>query len=168
MSDPAGDAAAWGLSAPPPDLVEFRAAVSGCQLSVTIVFAPGGFSAALTGWSVSLDTDENPATGFTGRNSLHVDPASMGAEYLLEVGATSSQVDVRRSAAGGGFAAAHGTVPATIEGDQVSFVVPLEMLGGDDGRMVFSVSSAIRLSSSSSSPVLDYLPDLYSALPRTR
>jgi hypothetical protein len=167
MSDPTGDAGPWGSYAPP-DLASFRAAVSGCQLSVTIVFAPGAFSLASTSWSLALDTDEDPATGFSGRNSGHIDPGSMGAEYLVEASATGIEAEVRRSASGGGFAAPHGAVPVTIAGDQVSFVIPLEMLGGDDGRMVLSVTAAIRLTPTTSSPLLDYLPDLYTALPRTR
>jgi hypothetical protein len=168
MSDATGDALTGGLPRPGPDLTEVRAAVSGCQLSMTIVFAPGTLSLADTSWQVLLDTDEDPATGVPGRNANHADPTAIGADYLVQRGSESGLADVFRSAGSGGFTGPVATVPVAIDGDQVSFVVPLAVLGGDDGRLVFSVNDEAQLSSGTFTPVLDYLPDLGAALPRTR
>jgi hypothetical protein len=159
-SDPARDA---GPSSHP-DLVRFRATVSGCQLGMTITFAPGTLSRDDTHWAVSLDTDENATTGFSGRDSLHTDAAAMGAEYFVDRGSDSSFATVTATGAAGGG----GTVPVTIAGDQVSLVIPMAMLGNDDGRMVFSVTVSRQLAPGTTTTILDYLPNPGVPLPRTR
>jgi hypothetical protein len=158
-SDPARDAGPDSQ----PDLVRFRATVSGCQLGMTLTFAPGTLSRNDTHWQVSLDSDENAATGFSGRDSLHLDAAAMGADYFVERGSDGNHADVE-NAVGGVIQ----TVPVTIAGDQLSLVVPMATLGDDDGRMVFSVTVARQLAPGATTAILDYLPDKGVPLPRTR
>lgn len=160
MSDPAGDV--W-LSTNP-DLVGFRAAVADCQLTLTITFAPGTLSPGKAAWQVSLDTDENAATGFPGRDAGNTDAAAMGAEYFVERDTDDSIARVKAP----WVPAANGTVPVTIAGNQLVLVLPLTMLGNDDGRMVFSVIVSRVLGPGANTAILDYLPDRGAALPRTR
>lgn len=167
MADPAGDVPETSVSSPVPDLIDARAAIADCRLTMTLTFAPGTFSRMVTHWQIGLDTDENPASGFSGRNSAHDDAHLMGADYLITSSPDVDRGAVRQYVAGSGFTTL-GSVPLVIEGDRLSFVVPLSMLGSDDGRLVFEVSAAIRIGSTTSTPILDYLPDLHAALPRTR
>jgi hypothetical protein len=167
LSDRAGDVPDKSVSSPVPDLVNAHLAVTDCQLTVALTFAPGTLSRLVTDWQVGLDTDENPATGFSGRNSNHDDAQLMGADYTI---VSSQDVDrgaVRSYLSGSGFTTV-GTVPLVFEGDRLSFVVPLSLLGRDDGRLAFEANTAIRIGSGTSTPILDYLPDLRAALPRTR
>ncbi len=130
---------------------------------MNLTFAPGTL-AADTFWEILLDTDENPATGFSGRSSNHWDAGAMGAEYMVLRGANSSVATIERAVAPFG----QETIPITTTGDQVGIVIPLAKLGDDDGRMTFSLSSSRQLSADRYTAILDFLPDLGQPLPRTR
>jgi hypothetical protein len=85
-----------------------------------------------------LDTDENPATG---------SPVVSG-EILIGYDYSVCAVNPRRSTTaqvsrlGGGSAVGVGSVPMTFPSDaQMTFTVPLSLLGNDDGRLAFKVQA---------------------------
>jgi hypothetical protein len=168
MADRQGEVPTSGLSHPAADLADARVTIADCRVTLTITFAAGTFSRDVTQWQVSLDTDENPATGFSGRDALHSDAAAMGADFFVENTTDPSRAEVISFSPSGGSGGVDGGVPVTIDGDQVRVEVPLAMLGDDDGRFIFSITVSNRLSQGGFSVVLDYLPDRGADLPRTR
>jgi len=161
-TDPAGDAIARPGVAVVPDLVGATLQATGGNLTITISFAPGTLSQSQTLWSVTLDTDENPATGSPGSDSGGGDAALLGADYVVYGVAPrgSTQAIVLRATGPNQFVTV-GTVAATFPAaDQVRAVVPLSLLGNDDGRLKFKVVCSQYLSDTTATGITDYMPDL--------
>jgi len=122
----------------PPDLVGATIDVTSGNLTGTISFAPGTLSHANTFACFMLDVDENASTGAPAPGG----DASLGYDYsicaVVPRGSTTAQV----SRLGGGTATSVGSVPVTFPtADQIRFVVPMSLLGNDDGRMAFKVDA---------------------------
>jgi hypothetical protein len=161
VSDPAGDATS-NVVPIAPDLVGATIQVAGGNLTLTISFAPGTYSQTQTLWSATLDTDENPATGSPGVDSGGGDAALLGADYVVYGVAPrgSTQAFVLRATGPNQFVNV-GSVPVTFPAaDQARVVVPLSMLGNDDGRLKFKIVCSQYLTDTTSTGITDYMPDL--------
>src|SRR5262245_10039888 len=64
ITDGAGDAVASATVPTPPDLIQGTLDVADGNLKITFKFAPGTLSAS-TVVTILLDTDQNPATGYS-------------------------------------------------------------------------------------------------------
>ena len=149
-----------------PDLVAATIDVSAGNLTGTISLAPGTFSHTDTFVCLLLDVDENPSTG----GPSAAGDVALGYDYSI------CAVNPRRSATaqvsrlGGGVATGIGSVPATfVSADAVRFTVPLSLLGGDEGRMAFKVTSNQWVDEPVfNTGVIDWMPDLGRAAGLTR
>jgi len=142
----------------PPDLVGATIDVRGGNLTATISFAPGTLSHTNTFACLMLDVDENASTGAPapGGEPLGYDYSICG---VVPRASTSAQV----SQLGGGVATNISSVAATFPtADQVQFVVPLSVLGNDDGRMAFKVNAMQFVDDPIvfNSGAVDWMPDL--------
>jgi hypothetical protein len=156
VSDPAGDAIADPRIPISPDLVHATAEVAGGNLTIVIQFAPGTLNRQTTRVSVLLDTDQDGTTGIREANGL-------GADYSLDFSAgiaqaTVTKADVAACAARQSCFNPVGSVSINFLTDAMQAVVPLAMLGNDDGRMNFSMSSYV-LVAPLTAVVVDFMPD---------
>jgi hypothetical protein len=162
VSDAAGDAVPRPGVAVSPDLVAATIDVSGGNLTVTVTLAAGTLSQTQTLVSISLDTDENPATGSPGIDSGATDAALVGTDYVINVVSprNSAQALILHATGNTYQFAAAGFVPVSFPAaDQLRVVVPLAMLGNDDGRMKFKVTSAQFLTDTTTTGITDYMPN---------
>jgi hypothetical protein len=116
--------------------------------------------------TLSLDTDQNPATGHPGiASDGSRDNGIIGADYIVLVGQNfnNGQAQVLRYTGTINSFAFVGSFPVTFNGDVVSFTIPLSALGGDDGAMNFKVVSTVQLSANSFTGILDVAPNEGSA-----
>ena len=143
----------------PPDLVGATIDVTSGNLTGTISFAPGTLSHTNTFACFMLDVDENASTGAPAPGG---DPP-LGYDYSICAVVPRASTTARVSRLGGGVATGVGSAQVTFPtADQVRFVVPLSLLGNDDGRMAFKVDAMqwvddpIILNTSA----IDWMPDL--------
>jgi hypothetical protein len=162
VTDPIGDAVPRPSVALSPDLTAATATVADGALTITVSFAPGTFSQSDTLTSITLDVDENPASGSPGIDSGATDRSQMGTDYVINAVAPrgSTQAVVLR-AVGNVYqfvpaGAAAVTFPAS---NQMRVTVPLSVLGNDDGRMKFKVTAAQYLSDTTTTGITDFMPD---------
>lgn len=126
-----------------PDLQAARIESTGGTVTATVSLAAGTLSRTDTNVCVHLDTDENPATGGAGQGA---DSASSGWDYSICAvnprGSTTAQVSRALGPNQPGRVLGVGSSIVTFPGaDQVRFSVPLSLIGNDDGRFRFKVSS---------------------------
>ncbi|MFI5371268.1 MAG: choice-of-anchor D domain-containing protein [Candidatus Eisenbacteria bacterium] len=122
LTDPLGDGG-------PVDVVSMHGRSSGDSLRLSIEFgAP--INPYDLGGAISLDVDQNPATG-----TQPYYPAigqDIGAEYaVLLFNVPNGGVDLYSTVTGYYI----GSYPASIDSLRLSFAIPLSALGGDDGAM---------------------------------
>ncbi len=142
----------------PPDLVGATIDVTSGNLTGTISFAPGTLSQTNTFACFMLDVDENASTGAPAPS----DP-SLGYDYSICAVVPRGSATAQVSRLGGGVATPIGSVPATFPAaDQMRFVVPLSLLGNDDGRMAFKVDVMQFVDDPTifNTAALDWMPDL--------
>lgn len=142
----------------PPDLVAATVTANAGSVTATVSFAPGTLSRTDTFACVMLDVDENAATGSPSAGG----DVRLGYDYsvcaVVPRGSATAQVS-RLDATG---AVGIGSAPATfVSTDQFRVTVPLSLLGNDDGRVAFKVSSMQWVDE----PILntgaiDWMPDL--------
>jgi hypothetical protein len=173
VSDRAGDALPNATGLASPDLTGATISVSGGNVTLTVTFAPGTLTNQ-TVFYASLDTDENVNTGRPGLpgggsgGSAFSDTSLLGVDY--EIAAVyprnSGQATVFRvTAAPPAQPTVVGTATLTFPAaDQARIVVPLSMLGNDDGRMAFKVTAQLWVTDTSTTisqvgSMLDYMPD---------
>lgn len=138
VSDPAGDAVPRPSVAVSPDLTAATAAVASGALTITVSFAPGTLSQTDTLTSITLDVDENPATGSPGIDSGATDATQMGTDYVINAVAPrgSTQAVVLRAVGNAYQFVTAGTAAVTFPvANQMRVTVPLAVVGNDDGRM---------------------------------
>lgn len=148
----------WNLS-PIPDLASASATFDATNLYLSVRITPGFpaiDSAAHKGTTYIdfyLDTDQNPATGGTPTNPP-TDTTILGyeKEVIFSTGSTQAFLWNNLNAFLGSF-------PATTLPDGFDVAIPLSALG-DDGLLNFKVLDYVQLSSSSTTVVLDTLPNV--------
>ena len=143
VTDPSGDALVDGQLPISPDLVRGTADVSGGNITFTVRVAPGTFAQQTTRFTILLNTDQNLATG-TG---------TLGIEYFVQMGGIlGNRADIVRSDGD----VVVGSVPVSFVANGIDAVVPLALIGNDDGKLDFKVFA-------SAGPVwpdiLDRMPD---------
>jgi hypothetical protein len=157
IADPAGDAVGAGA----PDILCAGAQVSGDSLVLRVGFGVGTFNPATTRVTFSLDTDQNPATGFPGITNGNADSAVMGVDYFVGFGSNSlAGFALVRSAAF--VVTGLGTV-AFFDDGMVATVL-LSMIG-DDGLLNFKATVQTQLPPTedfpvSFTPIQDFASDL--------
>jgi hypothetical protein len=163
VTDAAGDALPRPGVTVTPDLVGATIEVSGGNLTLMVTLAPGTLSQTQTLVGVTLDTDENPATGSPGIDSASTDAALMGTDYVINAVAprNSAQALVLRATGNSYQFVTVGTAPVTFPStDQLRVTVPLSLLGNDDGRMKFKVVCSQYLTDTTLTGITDFVPDL--------
>ena len=143
VTDPSGDALVDARLPTSPDLVRATADVSAGDITFTARVAPGTFAQATTRFTILLNTDQNVATG-TG---------TLGIEYFVQMGGIlANRADIVRSDGD----VVVGSVPVSFVANGIDAIVPLALIGNDDGRLNFKVFA-------SAGPVwpdiLDRMPD---------
>jgi hypothetical protein len=143
----------------PPDLLMATVIASSGNLEVTVSFAAGTLSHTDSFFCAFLDTDESATTG----NPSAGGDVPLGFDYSICAvsprGSTTAQV----SRLSGGTATGIGSAPATfVSPDQLRVVVPLALLGNDDGRMAFKVNSMQWMVDTPvfNTGAIDWMPDL--------
>jgi hypothetical protein len=156
VSDPTGDALSDFRVAVSPDLVHATADVVAGNVTFVIQLAPGTLDRQTTRVSVLLDTDQDASTGIR-------QPDGVGADYGIDLAASTSQATITKADPVG--CAAHlscfsaiGSAPITFVADGMQVTVSLSLLGNDDGRMTFQLSSYV-LAAPLTSVVFDFMPD---------
>ena len=145
VTDATGDAQARPLAGVPipPDFVGATIEAKDGLLTATVSFAAGTMSQANTRWVIRLDIDQNPATGAHRGSASDPDPL-IGYEYII--GFISSpglaQTDILRMRFDANvrlwFSDTIGTAEVTFPtANQARTVIPLTLLGNDDGRLAF-------------------------------
>jgi hypothetical protein len=117
--------------------------VSAGNVTVAVRVAPGTFAQSTTRFTVLMNTDQNLSTG-TG---------TLGVEYFVQMGGMfGNRADIVKS--DGDVVVGSGT--ASFAAGGIDAIVPLALIGNDDGRMDFKVFA-------SAGPVwpdiLDRMPD---------
>ena len=126
MTDPAGDAVRDSRVQTSPDLQQALVDVAGGSVTFRLRTVPGTFNAALTRFTIDLDIDQNSATG------------TSGVEYYIFVFPSGGRgADVARATANSYTVV--GNVPVNYGANGSDVVVPLSMLGNDDGRFDYLV-----------------------------
>lgn len=136
--DPAGDTTAACC-----DLTSISAVVDDLgMLTLSARFDLGGFDPALAHASFMIDTDQDPSTGHPGvANDGSIDGAILGVDYLVWTGGGSTAGQVLEMT-GFNTATSVGSVVTTYLADGFDTVVPLTLLGGDDGLLDLKVVSS--------------------------
>jgi len=156
VSDPAGDALSDPRVPVAPDLVRATADVVAGNITFVLQFAPGTLDRQTTRVSVLLDADQDGSTGIQQAGGI-------GADYNIDLAAGTSQAAITR--ADPASCAAHlscfapvGSTAVTVAADSVQVIVPLSLLGNDDGRLSFQASSYV-LVAPLTPVVFDVIPD---------
>ena len=156
VNDLIGDVRSYPGVANPPDLVHATADVVGGNIVFTVSLAPGTFDPATTLLIINLDTDQSAATG----------QAPDGTDYLVSMGdGQGNQALVAKNAGPLTFTTV-GSASVGFATDGMTATVPLSLLGNDDGKLNFRVTSFVHLPGMQTSGGLDDMPD--SSLPPGR
>ena len=168
VTDAAGDGASDPNVDPDPDLVSGSVTCDGEFFTFDARLAPGTFDAASTVINFAIDIDQNPSSGFGGVDAAGNDAGLLGTDYSLVINDGAGTATLTRYAGLFGGWMAEGTYPLTGVGDGFSVAVPMAAFladpvlgsGSEDGNLTFKVTAQGRLSASSTTPILDYMPDL--------
>ncbi|HEX3798736.1 MAG TPA: redoxin family protein [Verrucomicrobiae bacterium] len=151
ISDPAGDAYFSGF-----DLISASVYVYSSGIATfTATFAPG-VDLGSAEIEYTLDTDQNPATGYPGRDGANSDSALIGTDYFIDIHGANFQSNAVVSSSS---FVTEGTFPVIYSGNTVQVSVPLSALGNDDGLMNFALTTFQQLSLYSSTSISDYAPN---------
>jgi hypothetical protein len=156
VTDPAGDAMPDPRIDVAPDLIRATADVASGNITFVVQFAAGTFNRQTTFSSIVLDTDQDRTTGIA-------QPDGMGADYSVILSASTSQALIGKADPASCavrltscFATA-GSAPITVISDGFQATIPLALLGGDDGRMNFLVTSYVMVAGTAI--VVDIMPE---------
>jgi hypothetical protein len=155
VADTTGDAGGPINTAPAPDLTAATLTLSDNTITADVTFAAGTLAQALTNVIVVFDTDESASTGSPGIDAAGDDAAAFGADYFIRC--LGGQCEVRT---GSGLTVT-GTVSASYPGStQMHVVIPLTMIGNDDGQLRFKVLTTQSLTGGGTTSVLDVMPNV--------
>ena len=167
VQDATGDAVLGGGPAPAPDLVSATLTVNQGNLNISVRYAPGTFNVTSTKLGLSIDIDENPATGSPGVDSgCSNDATSMGTDFIINTGGVLDGGNVFVYPHAGGcnnWGPRSNVGTRTLVTDGVDLVVPLSALGNDSGRLKFKVVAATSIPDTCptcSTSVQDYMTDI--------
>ena len=149
VTDPSGD----GGSA---DVISATLDIAGGEMRARIVLTPGSFQADSMLLVFNLDTDENPATGYTSANPGHV---GFGIDCQIQLGKYASNTRAARVSRwenGGFIAAANATLTVIANGYEAT--LPGEACD-DDGPALLKVDAFRQLSAQSWTTRQDWAPD---------
>ena len=149
VSDPSGD----GGTA---DVVSATLDIDGGDMVVRIVLTPASFQADSMLLVFNLDTDENPATGYTTANPGHV---GFGIDCMIQLGKYSSNTRAARVSRweNGTFnATANATLTVITNGYEAT--LPAEACA-DDGPALLKVDAFRQLTAQTWSTRQDWAPD---------
>ncbi|HLQ22073.1 MAG TPA: Ig domain-containing protein, partial [Gemmatimonadales bacterium] len=160
--DPAGDAGAGN-----PDLVQADAIRNGNGMSFNVIFSAAGFDPATSSAQIGLDLDQDVSTGHPGVTADgQTDGNLLGSEIIINFGSAfygSNAEVLKYTGPPINTFTFVGTVPKVDIANGYQVTVPLSMLGNDDGRVNFKVTSSMQISPTGFTGVLDVLPDVGSA-----
>ena len=136
-SDPTGDSSACcditGISAVVDDLG---------MVTFSARFDAGGFDSSVAQVAFSLDTDQDVSTGHPGVTADgNTDGDLLGSDYLVWMGGGDPTAQVL-VVTGFNTVSNVGTASTTILSDGFDTVVPLSLLGSDDGLFNFKATSS--------------------------
>lgn len=158
VTDVTGDAGAPINTAPAPDLSGVTMSLAQSTVVADVTFAPGTLSQSLTNVLIVFDVDESASTGTPGIDAAGDDAAGFGTDYFIQC--VGGQCEVRT---GSGLTVT-GTVSASYPGSgQMHVVIPLTMIGNDDGRLRFKVLARQSLTGGGVTGVLDIMPNVGTA-----
>lgn len=156
LVDPWGDAMNWGVSnGLSPDIVTVSAGYDSTSLYLRLAFVPGTLDPANFGLSIGLDTDLNVETPYTGYAGFV--PSFQGAEYTLSLNLWTDQFPIFFGTNGAVQIASYeccfwgypvhfsidtGITPDLSIPDEVRLIIPLNLLGSDDGVMRFGATAS--------------------------
>ncbi len=125
IDDPIGDAVG------PVDMTTISAGTDQLEASFRIDFSPTTPLGELAGY-LFLDTDQDPTTGLPPESLNGLPTQDVGVEYFVDLFSASFGEVLVFDAATFELTA---VLPATISDQSLSFDVPLDAVGGDDGSM---------------------------------
>jgi len=149
VTDPAGD----GGTA---DVVSATLDIAEGSMLVRVVLTPASFQADSMLLVFNLDTDENPATGYTSANPGHV---GFGIDCMIQLGKYASDTRAARVSRwdnGGFIASANATLTVITNGYEAT--LPASACD-DDGPALLKVDAFRQLSAQTWSTRQDWAPD---------
>jgi len=165
VTDPDNDALPSPREDPDPDVVSASVSSDGINLYLAVRFKAGTFDQAQTLATFHLDTDQDPGTGNPGTTIECLEDADiLGTDYTIVLGGnlgTDVQIWSLPACGESAFVTIEGSA-ATFVTDGIDAVVPLALLGGDDGRLNFKVTIEEQISETGNNPpagILDTMPD---------
>ena len=164
VTDPDDDAVPSGNEDPDPDVVSASVMSDGTDLHLSVRFKPGTFDPTLSQAYFSLDTDQDTGTGSPGTDASCVTDAEvLGVDFVLEMSPGLDMEEARvLGFSGCNDVSSNVMVPeaVAIVADGMDAVVPLAVLGGDDGLLDFKVTISEQVPGTiGNEGILDTMPD---------
>ncbi len=163
--DPDIDALPSPREDPDPDVVSASVSSDGINLYLSVRFKAGTFDQALTLATFHLDTDQDASTGNPGTTIECIEDAdTLGVDFAVWLGGNlETDAQIWSLPACGEFVfVTVESATATYVADGIDAVVPLALLGGDDGRLNCKVTIEEQISETGNDPpagILDTMPD---------
>jgi len=130
------------------------------SLTLRVAFMPTTFDPATTSITFFLDTDQNPLTGSPGVNGTGtLDGSLIGSEFLVSFGSAYYGGNATVQATTSGFPVI-GFSPIAFYDDGLLTIIPLTLLGNDDGRLNYKLTSQQQVDANSFSGILDVASDV--------
>lgn len=161
ITDFQGDAVPDPDAVTPPDLSSATITVANGSLTFAVRLAT--FDPDRTSVTLSLDTDQDPATGHPGIDAGGSDAAIMGTEFIVNLGGAyyAGQAQVMKYVGPpSNLFSTVGTFPVTFDQNGMDVTFPLSAIGNDDGLVNFKVTSQVQITDVGFTGVLDYMPDV--------
>jgi hypothetical protein len=156
VTDPSGDTGGGGHDV---TAIAVTVLASG-TVRVDVTFAPGTLLAGDTDVILSIDTDQNAATGFQANPA---DAALIGMEYFVEAPSSRGSTDIRVfkavSAIDIALVATSGLVVTYPQANVMHFEFPLSVIGNDDGKFALKAQTAVYVVQNGTSGRIDTAPN---------
>lgn len=159
-----------------PDFVSSSANVDATSLHIGFQFATGRYKSDSVLVYVTLDMDQDPATGFRGLTSgAGTDDALIGGDYFISYGPnaasgfatvthavcpTPNQVPTGTNPQGGCTFTTVGTAPAVATADGVDITVPRNLIQDFDGKLNYKATSQKLLTPTTFGGIEDFISNV--------